>query len=1258
MTSADDDNLEKWVVEFRQQWEKHLADWDNPFPTVGDTILLAIKEFGDSFAETLRARLTAIDDHYRAIQVQQKQILREFEDACRLADEQKAPLPDPADVCKQHSVVYPGTMFDLLLVYWQHQAARSPGSAEADYMKFPPDWPPDVVDRAGERWYSQRKLNKGDTFAGCEIREYVASGGFGDVYKVVDPPFVVPRALKTLRGDKLWALSQTQQDRRGQTLFSEAVKLDQLSQNAIFPKVHEADVHDGKHYVVMEFLDGQTLWKRQTSNSPLTLAEICHLGSKVADGLDYAVQLGVIHGDISPKNILVLNGDGNEPKIIDFSAITQRETDPAANTSMPETRMMSSFVGTKGFVAPELIAGNADYSEFSEVFSLAATLFHAITGEAPASISRTGMTEIDDGFDFVSKSIRREINESPKMQALLESLLLLCWRSVSPTPAFRPTLSVFAQQLSNIRMENRSPVTSVWLCEARDAEEVTVSSDGTVVAAWNRNRASRLTLWEASTGRLLAATRLRILCDDDVHQIALSTDGSNVIIRSSRKITFWEWRTNRTEHADLHDSVYSRVEFCPTGRLFASTTFGCIHVFDAHSGKHLIDLASPEADSATAICFDPTGDWIVAGYRSGTVIYWDLSVGIPSHTLQGHTHAVSLIAISADGNVVSTVSHDSWRYWHGPAVPDAWLIGAVRSRRTLEPIANLLALTAEFLIYADERYDRTRLHILSNISEDMALECIGALAASASRNSETVALVTLESLDIFPTLRHDIKNNLSAHPTRLERGCRGHRVPRHVVQIPTHLCWSRDQRAIVMIFKEVDSVRGVGSLRYSFWRFDKQVPIVGILDFTGIAAASFFDLELLLLDGSGIAMFKCSGPAAFAAVWNLADNTCRWHWQGAKVSQCLTPSTPATTGEALLSEDTGIALLPLGPLPRFPDLSPQLSSYDKHLMQSFAMSCDASVIATVAVGPQICVWDGVTGALTAQIAIEPEFAQNTQIEWLQQELDLTLRIAQERNDNDLFVRAHEYDKQLKAAHARPAPQSVWRDCSIHIKLNSSGDRMAITQLLHFHSKTTFMQKDGGQWTEGDTYEDSELNNTFDSFVCDDFSHLVANHSGSVSVWPCRTDDDLKGILPGVRYWKMGGIVEVSRDASRVLDADQRSVSISTAGEEPTLATWPRSGLWDVTDAGPAPRLSPDGRFVAEADDDGSVRIMAVDFIRKVCSLYHFVDGSWAVITSSGHYDSPGGEPPSQLKWYSDDGLLSSDAVRTELHRKNLIRDLL
>ncbi|MBS0206739.1 MAG: serine/threonine protein kinase [Planctomycetes bacterium] len=184
MSSDEDGTLEKWVADFRQQWEKHLADRDISVPTVGDTIYLAIHEGGDPFAEKLRARLIPIDDHYRVIQRQQRQILRDFKNASRIADEQQAPLPDPACICEQHLIVYPGTMIEVLLVYWQHQAARFPGSAEWDYMRSPPGWPHDVVIRAGKRWGCNRRSEEDITFTRRQFLEYV---GFGNVnWSLVD----------------------------------------------------------------------------------------------------------------------------------------------------------------------------------------------------------------------------------------------------------------------------------------------------------------------------------------------------------------------------------------------------------------------------------------------------------------------------------------------------------------------------------------------------------------------------------------------------------------------------------------------------------------------------------------------------------------------------------------------------------------------------------------------------------------------------------------------------------------------------------------------------------------------------------------------------------------------------------------------------------------------------------------------------------------------------------------------------------------
>jgi serine/threonine protein kinase len=130
--------------------------------------------------------------------------------------------------------------------------------------------------------------------------------------------------------------------------------------------------HDGNPWLVLEFLRSQSLSAVLAERGPLPAAEVARIGAQVAAALAAAHEAGIVHRDVKPGNILL--DDEGVAKITDFGISRTLDDGTITQTGM--------IAGTPAYLAPEVARGKEPGRE-SDVFSLGATLYHAIEGTPP-----------------------------------------------------------------------------------------------------------------------------------------------------------------------------------------------------------------------------------------------------------------------------------------------------------------------------------------------------------------------------------------------------------------------------------------------------------------------------------------------------------------------------------------------------------------------------------------------------------------------------------------------------------------------------------------------------------------------------------------------------------------------------------------------------------------------------------------------------------------------------------------------------------
>lgn len=199
---------------------------------------------------------------------------------------------------------------------------------------------------------------------GFELGELVGEGGMGIVYKARQIRLDRTVAIKLLSAER---------DQHGlrERFEREAIVLGKLNHPNIVT-VHDWGESEGRHFLVMEYVDGCSLAKLL----PITSDQALKVGLAICEALEYAHARGIIHRDIKPANVLI--GSDGSIRVADFG-IAKLTEKAGANEPLTRTGVM---VGTPGFCAPEAMAG-APSDARTDIFSIGVLLHQSISGSLP-----------------------------------------------------------------------------------------------------------------------------------------------------------------------------------------------------------------------------------------------------------------------------------------------------------------------------------------------------------------------------------------------------------------------------------------------------------------------------------------------------------------------------------------------------------------------------------------------------------------------------------------------------------------------------------------------------------------------------------------------------------------------------------------------------------------------------------------------------------------------------------------------------------
>jgi serine/threonine protein kinase len=260
----------------------------------------------------------------------------------------------------------------------------------------------------------------------------LGGGGMKEVYLAED-----------LRlGNRLCAVAEMIDSFRGQAraeaiqAFEREARILAALSNEHLPPVYDFFSDSNRHYLVMEFLPGQTLESKIQQMGRLPFGDVISVGLQIAETLEYLHSQNppVIYRDLKPSN-LILSDDGRV-KVVDFGIAWIFQ--PAATATK---------IGTQGYAPPEQYRGKAD--QRADIYALAATMHYALTGRDPAN---------EPPFSFPQLTALRPETPTQLSQLIEEGLEYQADRRVQSASAFKNRLAALSSRTLGSSDRSQKPI--------------------------------------------------------------------------------------------------------------------------------------------------------------------------------------------------------------------------------------------------------------------------------------------------------------------------------------------------------------------------------------------------------------------------------------------------------------------------------------------------------------------------------------------------------------------------------------------------------------------------------------------------------------------------------------------------------------------------------------------------------------------------------------------------------------------------------
>jgi eukaryotic-like serine/threonine-protein kinase len=500
-----------------------------------------------------------------------------------------------------------------------------------------------------------------------QILDQIGKGGFGAVYTAAD----------TLFGHRLVAVKEMDQSRLSPREIAEATEAFKREahllaglQHPNIPGIYDYFGEAGRWYLVMEFIDGDTLEEHllKSKGKYLPVERVLDIGIQLCTVLGYlhTRKPSIIFRDLKPANVLLRSS--GQICLIDFGI--------ARHFKPGQSRDTTAF-GSPGYAPPEQY-GKTQTTPRADIYALGATLHQLLTGDDPTQTPFrfaplqlrsqttpvgldaliTSMLEIDEKRRPASMhAIKLELEyfaaqRTGKQAGILQPGIMYVYPSaVFPRPSFPPSqLSAGSARVGSTLV--------VYHGHSKRARSVAWSPDSKQIVSASDDKTAQV--WEAATGDHLFTYAGHT---DGVNAVAWSPDGKLITSASSdATVQVWEAATGiyLFTYAGHTDRVNS-VAWSFDGKLIASASDDkTVQVWEAITGHHLFTYRS-HSDWVRALAWSPDGKRIASASDDSTVHIWEATgrnMFFSKNVYRGHSERVRALAWSPDGKYIASASDD------------------------------------------------------------------------------------------------------------------------------------------------------------------------------------------------------------------------------------------------------------------------------------------------------------------------------------------------------------------------------------------------------------------------------------------------------------------------------------------------------------------------------------------------------------------------------------------------------------------------